>query len=116
MCTGYEVAAVVAAGASIYGATRKAPSPPTTDPEADRLKAQSDATTRANALLVQDQRRRRSQRNLLSLGASADDTLGAPGQRNVMAGGAATGAAVPGGYTSPTVLGAGEREMARRRP
>lgn len=81
------------------------------DPNAERIKAEQEATMRANAQIADSQRRRRSQRGLLALGVNDQSTLGQPGnlqgasQRALLGMGAAmarspaaAGAGVPGGF------------------
>ena len=70
--------------------------PSAPDPDKAARKAATEATARANAQLVADQRRRRGQSNLLA-GGAADETLGA----GAGAGGAA------GARMAANVLGGG---------
>jgi hypothetical protein len=53
---------------------------PGIDPTAERIKAEQEATTRANATIVADQRRRRAARGLLSLGVDDQSSLGTSGK------------------------------------
>lgn len=50
------------------------------DPATERLKAEQEATTRANATIVADQRRRRAARGLLSLGVDDQSNFGSTGK------------------------------------
>jgi hypothetical protein len=70
-----------------------APTTPTVDPEAERRKAEAEATAKANEQLLADARRKRQQKGLLATG---DETGG-----SVLASGASSKA------TASTVLGSG---------
>ncbi|MGL4576680.1 MAG: hypothetical protein ACRCV9_17975 [Burkholderiaceae bacterium] len=113
------VGAGAAAGATAYSSRQAkkamvgAPQGQQADPAAERQKAEAEATQRANAKIVEAQRRRRAGQGLLSLGVDDQSQLGVsdPSRRSVRgsqssllgmgAGGynpAAAGAGVPGGY------------------
>lgn len=51
---------------AIFGGGSSTPSQPTVDPEAERRKAEAEATAKANEQLLADARRKRSQKGLLA--------------------------------------------------
>lgn len=75
----------LAAGIAGSAMLSRTPSVSRTDPEAERIKAEQEATTRTNAQIASDQRRRRSQRGLLALGTEEESSLGPTAVRSAAA-------------------------------
>lgn len=72
--------ALIGAGASKLLKPKGGQVAASVDPAAERAKAEAEATQRANATIVADQRRRRASRGLLSLGVDDQSGLGVTGQ------------------------------------
>lgn len=90
--------------------------------EAERIKAEQEATSRANEIIVGDARRRRAQRGLLALGQSLTTgagrgTTGAGGGSTREQSGQRTGATTAVGTASstPSLLSSGATSTARVR-
>ncbi len=81
---------------ALLGGGNRGPSGPTVDPEAERRKAEAEATAKANDQLMVDARRKRSQKGLLA----TDGQTGG----SVLASGAPAPQSSP---SSSTVLGSG---------
>lgn len=80
---------------AIFGGGGSTPSQPTVDPEAERRKAEAEATAKANEQLLADARRKRSQKGLLATDGQTGGSV------------LASGGAAPAASNTSTVLGSG---------